>query len=359
MFCKMHSITRHLMSVMPPEKVHRFLLYMLKSGLLSSRGIKDDPALEVILWEKKFPNPVGLAAGFDRNAEVLTRVLSLGFGFAEAGTVTPRPQQGNPEPRFFCDPESCSFINRMGFPNQGGAVFKKNFERTLDCKPRPSGLFGINIGMNRNCKNPERDYCRLIRLFGPMADYFTINVSFPHVRSLSGLQNRENLLPLLNAVIEEREKSCGSSALPPLLVKLSPDLDENKIEEIAQTVIEAGIDGLIISNSSLKRPDFLPSSFSAQSGGLSGKAIGDQSTEVVRSMYKFTGGSIPIIGLGGVFTGEDAYEKIKAGASLVQIYSAMFFRGPLVAGLICRELKECLKNDGFNNVREAVGIDAG
>ena len=279
----------------------------------------------------------------------------MGFGFVETGTVTPKPQEGNPSPRIFRDGKNEAVINRMGFPNKGCDVFKDNIEKFLAQRPRPSGLVGINIGMNKDQKDPAKDYCSLLRHLGAYGDYFTINISSPNTPGLRNLQQRDNLLELVTLIKEERRKSCDKTFPPPLLVKLAPDLDEAQQSEIAETVLEAEIDGLILTNTTLERPDFLPEKFRNEMGGLSGKPLTEKSTSIIRNFYKLTQGKIPLIGAGGISSGADAYEKIKAGASLIQLYSALVYHGPELANQINRELLHLLEKEGFKSITEAVG----
>ncbi len=341
-----------------PETAHKVSINAMKHGLYFRLPAIDDERLSVTLWDRKFPNPVGLAAGFDKNAEAITPMLNMGFGFVEVGTVTPKPQEGNPRPRIFRDVANEAAINRMGFPNKGATVFKENIERFSKEKPRPNGLVGINIGMNKDQKDPAKDYCSLIKELGHYGDYFTINVSSPNTPGLRNLQKRENLLELITSVKEERLKSCNKDNLPPLLVKLAPDLKEGEQEEIAQTLLESEIDGIILTNTTLDRPDFLPKKFRSETGGLSGKPLTQKSTELIRNFYNLTKGKIPIMGVGGISSGADAYEKIKAGASLIQLYSALVFHGPELANQINKELLELLDRDGMNSITDAVGTAA-
>ncbi len=349
-----YDLFRPLIFKADPETAHHLTLKAMKSGLLPPCGSVNDPALEVKLWGLKFPNPVGLSAGFDKNAEVIGPAFKMGFGFVEAGTVTPKPQPGNPRPRVFRDEKSESVINRLGFPSEGMNVFKSNLESFLDSKHRPPGVLGINIGMNKNQSEPAKDYTALINMLGPMADYITINISSPNTPGLRDLQQRGPLMDLLGAVMAERKKSCGDHP-PPLLVKLAPDLTEEQQEEIAKTVLDSGIDGLILSNTTLERFDSLSGDFAAEKGGLSGRPLTAKSTAIISNFYKLTGGKLPIIGVGGISSGSDAYEKIQAGASLVQLYTSLVFRGPAVANSINQELLALLKKDGFKNISEATG----
>ncbi len=339
-----------------PEKAHDLTLKALRTGLLPSCGAVKSPVLESILWGLKFPNPIGLSAGFDKKGEVIGPMFDMGFGFIEAGTVTPKPQTGNPKPRVFRSPDHDAVINRMGFPNSGMGVFKDNISAFLSGKKRPKGVLGINIGMNKTQTEPARDYAILIRVLGPMADYLAVNISSPNTPGLRNLQKREPLLELLDVIKAERVKACGDHP-PPLLVKLAPDLDDGQRKELAETLVEAEVDGVILSNTTFDRPAYLPSSFSSEAGGLSGAPVRQKSTDIIRDFYMLTGGTLPIIGVGGVSCGRDAYEKIRAGASLVQLYSALIFKGPGIVNTINKELINLLKADGFDNIAQAIGAD--
>ncbi len=349
--------TKPIFHAMYPETAHKVGLTAMKCGLHPQYDALEDDRLKTTLWDRQFPNPVGLAAGFDKNAEVMSPMLKMGFGFVEVGTVTPKPQTGNPRPRVFRDLENEAVINRMGFPNKGLKVFKDNIEIFLETKPRPKGIVGVNIGMNKEQTDPAHDYCLLLRALCSYGDYFTINISSPNTPGLRNLQDRENLLPLLTRIKEEREKSCNKNFLPPLLVKLAPDLNEKQQEEIAQTIIEAQIDGLILTNTTLERPDFLPEKFRSEMGGLSGQPLTKKSTDIIRNFYALTKGKIPIIGAGGISSGQDAYDKIKAGASLVQLYSALVYHGPEIANQINTDLLKYLESDGLSSIKDAVGLD--
>lgn len=337
------------------EKAHGLGISALKSGLLPKSPAVSSPALETQICGLRFPNPVGMAAGFDKNAEVIAPLFSRGFGFVEVGTVTPKPQHGNPKPRVFRDPEAQAVINRMGFPNGGMNAFKDNVAKFLSQKPRPDGVLGINIGMNKSQSEPAKDYAVLIRALGPLADYLTINISSPNTPGLRDLQKREPLLDLIRTVQDERAKACGKNAPPPIFVKLAPDLDDAQCEELAQTAIDGKIDGLILGNTTLARPSHLNSKFASEKGGLSGQPLTDKSTAIIRKFYALTGGNMPIIGVGGVQNAEQAYDKIKAGASLIQLYTGFIYKGPCIAGTINEGLITLLEKDGFSNVKDAVG----
>ncbi|HOO51486.1 MAG TPA: quinone-dependent dihydroorotate dehydrogenase [Alphaproteobacteria bacterium] len=354
-----HALTPFLF-LLAPENAHQLTLKALRWTPPSLLNLffqkKTSSALEVCLWDRRFPNPVGLAAGFDKNAESINSLFSLGFGFVEAGTVTIKPQSGNPTPRIFRCPEQKAVINRMGFPNGGVALFKSNLEKFLSRKPRAKGVLGINIGMNKDQTEPAKDYTSLIRTLAPMADYLTINISSPNTPGLRNLQEKGPLTELLTAVLEERKKSCGSNP-PPLLVKLAPDLNDQQLEEIASVVMTLKIDGVILTNTTLERPEYLPQDFANEKGGLSGAPLTQKSTAIIRKFYQLTNGQIPIIGVGGISNAQEAYDKIRAGASLVQVYSALVYEGPGLANRINKELAELLKKDGFKSLEQAIGAD--
>ncbi len=354
----MYQSLKPLLFCLPAETAHQLTLGMLKytPTQLLPKYETTSPALKVSLWGRNFPNPVGLAAGFDKNAESLNGLFRLGFGFIEAGTVTVKPQIGNPRPRVFRCPDHNAVINRMGFPNCGVAVFKDNLRKFLEKKPRPNGVLGLNIGMNKDQTEPAKDYTALVRSLAPMADYLTINISSPNTPGLRNLQEKEPLTELLTAVIAERKASCGEFA-PPLLVKLAPDLTDAQLEDIASVLLALKIDGVILSNTTLSRPETLPASFREQKGGLSGAPLTDLSTGVIRHFYAITKGQIPIIGVGGIGCAKDAYAKIRAGASLVQLYSNLIFQGPSLPSMINAGLVDLLHADGFKTIADAVGAD--
>jgi dihydroorotate dehydrogenase len=354
----MYSLIRPFLFLLPPETAHQATLLGLRLGFapLLAKKSPADPALKTILWDRVFPNPVGLAAGFDKNAEVIAPLFQLGFGFVEIGTVTPKPQLGNPKPRIFREPKFQAVINRMGFPGLGIAKFKDNLAAFLAKKPRPAGVIGVNIGMNKDQSDPAKDYTALIRSIGPMADYLTINISSPNTPGLRNLQERGPLSELILAVMEERKSSCGAYP-PPILVKLAPDLSDDQLSEIASVLLALKVDGVILTNTTLARPDDLPEKFAAERGGLSGAPLTDISTGLIRRFYELTKGQIPIIGVGGIMSGLDAYAKIRAGASLVQVYSGLVFHGPALITRINTEISELLHADGFTQISDAVGAD--
>ncbi|PGH52985.1 dihydroorotate dehydrogenase (quinone) [Azospirillum palustre] len=339
-----------------PETAHGLTIKALKSGLVPPARGRDEPALHTRVWGLDFANPVGLAAGFDKNAEVVDAMLNLGFGFVEPGSVTPRPQPGNPRPRLFRLVEQRAVINRMGFNNEGLEVFAQRLERRRDSAKRAPGIVGANLGKNKDTVDAADDYVIGVRRLAPLADYLVVNVSSPNTPGLRALQGRNPLRALLERVLEARA-SCGLTRNPPLLLKIAPDLTVEDKSDIAAVALESGIDGLIVSNTTIARPDSIPAAMRSEAGGLSGRPLFEASTSVLREIYALTGGKLPIVGVGGVATGEDAYAKIRAGASLVQLYSAMVYAGPAVVHRIRRELAELLRRDGFQSVAEAVGAD--
>lgn len=355
---RLYPVIKPLLFAMDAESAHRLTINALKTIKPKPVTLPDDSSLRVTLWDRNFPNPLGLAAGFDKNAEVIAPLFGLGFGFVEVGTVTPRPQHGNPRPRVFRDPYHNAVINRMGFPNIGMNKFKANLEKFLDSRPRPAGMVGINIGMNKSQTDPAKDYCLLVRTLGPFADYISVNISSPNTPGLRNLQDPAAFLELTAQILEERAKACGKEMPPPLLVKLAPDLSTEQQEALAAAALQSGIDGLILGNTTLARPDALSPGFRDQKGGLSGEPLRDKSTEMIRNFYRLTQGKLPIIGVGGVSSARDAYDKIRAGASLVQLYSALVFKGPGMVKQTTTELAALLKADGFAQMKDAVGSGA-
>lgn len=300
----------------------------------------------------EFKNPVGMAAGFDKNAQVISPLLRQGFGFAEAGTVTPLPQPGNPKPRLFRLREDKAVINRLGFNNKGLDYFVKHFAR----RDHGLGIAGANIGKNKDTQEAAQDYVRGLNAVYPYADYITINISSPNTPLLRNLQEREPLSQLLSELINTK-KQCALTHKKniPLLLKIAPDIDAGQREDIAGTVLDKGIDGLIVSNTTISRPSSLQSIYKNETGGLSGSPLFGLSTSTLAEMYRLTKGKIPLIGVGGIASPEDAYLKICAGASLVQLYSALVYQGFGLVHAINHELPQLLKRDGFSHISEAIG----
>ncbi len=339
-----------------PETAHTITIRGLATGLTPPPPRVDDPALRVRLWGLDFANPVGLAAGFDKNAEVVDPLLRLGFGFVEAGSVTPRPQPGNPRPRLFRLPDQGAVINRMGFNNEGLDAFAGRLERRLASPRKGHGIVGANLGKNKDTAEAADDYALGVRRLAPLADYLAVNVSSPNTPGLRALQGRDPLRRLLARVLAERA-SCALAKVPPLLLKIAPDLTDEDKADIAAVALESGIDGLIVSNTTIARPDDLPERFRAEAGGLSGRPLLQRSTALLGEMFRLTGGRLPLVGVGGIASGADAYAKIRAGASLVQLYTALVYHGPFLVSAINRDLLARLKADGFATLQSAVGAD--
>ncbi|WP_044641257.1 quinone-dependent dihydroorotate dehydrogenase [Risungbinella massiliensis] len=347
-----------------PEKAHHLTIQSLK-WMQSQKIMRDlftkqtktlDERLRVQLFGIDFANPVGLAAGFDKHANVYSGLASLGFGFIEVGTITPRPQAGNPQPRLFRSPADDAVINRMGFNNDGVAAAKKSFHSL----PRPDVPIGINLGKNKDTPNEEasKDYLIGLRELYLEGDYFVINISSPNTQGLRDLQEESALKELLDSIVSQREslvKETGRKR--PLFVKLAPDLSDDQLGAAVETILAAGIDGIVATNTTLGRDGLTDPNVAAEAGGLSGKPVRDKSTEIIRKIYQITRGRIPIIGVGGIFTGKDAWDKIRAGADLVQVYTGMIYRGPYIAKYVNEELTKLLDQHQISSIRELVGSD--
>jgi dihydroorotate dehydrogenase len=335
---------------LPAEAAHRVTIRLAKVfSPLFPEARADNPRLGVDVLGIHFPNPIGLAAGFDKDAEVPDAMLRFGFGFVECGTLTPKPQWGNAKPRLFRLREDGAVINRMGFNNRGIESVVSRLARR-----GRSGIVGINIGANKDSADRIADYAIGFRCLAQLGDYVTVNVSSPNTPGLRGLQNRDELQRLLRTLTDARS-SIGAKM--PLLLKIAPDLDEQAMDEIAAVVLEAGIEGLIVSNTTIARPASLRSVDAKEAGGLSGKPLFEPSTHVLKQMRQRVGNRVVLVGVGGVSSGADAYAKIRAGASLVQLYTALAYEGPGLVTRIKRELLECLTRDGFARMADAIGID--
>lgn len=350
----LYPLARPFLRCIDPEAAHRLTVGALKLGLVPAARGPDDPVLATNVFGIGFPNPIGLAAGFDKDAEVPDAMLALGFGFAEAGTVTPQPQPGNSGKRLFRLDEDEAVINRFGFNSKGLAAFTERLAVRKGAGRK--GIVGANVGKNRETKDAGADYATGVEAVARLADYIVVNLSSPNTPGLRALQARAEMEELLLRVLEARRRAMpGGTRLPPLLAKVGPDLGEQELRDIADVVTKNGVDGLIIGNTTVDRPAHLSSSHKNEQGGLSGKPLLPKSNACLSAMYQYSGGRIPIIGCGGVASGADAYAKIKAGASLVQLYSAMVFQGPGLITRIKRELAALLRADGFKSVAEAVG----
>lgn len=406
------------------ESAHVAAVWAASRGLLP-RDTRPDPAsLRVAAFGREFRNPLGLAAGFDKDAEGAAALLDLGFGFVEVGSITPRPQPGNPKPRVFRVPSQRAIINRYGFNSKGHepalkliSEFRARFP--IDCSapppketllsahhPAAPGRLGINLGKNKEQEDASKDYAEGARRFAPLADFLVVNVSSPNTPGLRALQGKKALTDLLKAAVAARDagvkeagvgvdhrhrssekkglfggvfssssssnsssssspSAAASSHTPPLLVKIDPDLDDAAAADVAAAALAAGVDGIVVSNTTVSRPASLISapdcgpSLAAEAGGLSGLPLREASTRAVARMYRLTKGKLPIVGVGGVDSGEACYEKIRAGATLVELYTSLAYQGPALVPRCKKRLAELLRRDGFSCVAEAVGVDAG
>jgi dihydroorotate dehydrogenase len=337
-----------VLRALDPERAHRLTLRALALGLAPKSRMPDPPSLAQTLFGLSFPNPIGLAAGFDKDVEAPDALLGLGFGFVETGTVTPRPQAGNPRPRLFRLPEDAAVINRMGFNNQGHEAALKR----LQARAGRPGIVGINIGANKDSADPIADYASGLETLGPHASYVTVNISSPNTPGLRGLQAREPLERLLATLAQTRARL---SLKRPVLLKIAPDLGEGALEDIVSLALAHGLDGLIISNTTIARPPSLKSAKAQEYGGLSGVPLMAPSTQLLAKAAALAAGKLALIGVGGIGSGADAYAKIKAGASLVQLYTALAYQGPALIQRIKRELAMLLAADGFATIGQAVG----
>jgi dihydroorotate dehydrogenase len=344
------NLIRPFLGLLPPEFAHRATIQALRLGLAGQAHAPDDPILAIDCFGLHFANPVGMAAGFDKNAEVIKGALGLGFGFVEFGTVTPRPQRGNRRPRIFRLPEQRAIINRLGFNNDGLDKACDHVARWRKSS-KPKGPVGGNIGRNKDAPDAIADYVTCAKRLSPLVDYLTVNVSSPNTPGLRALQSRAALTEILHAV----KDACLRPV--PVLVKIAPDLIVAELEDIALAVADSSIDGIIVTNTTLQRPDGLPPDLAAQGGGLSGKPLFPMATDVLRHMYRLTEGRVPLIGAGGISSADDAYTKIRAGASLLQLYTALTYQGPGLIGRIKSGLAERLKADGYARLQDAVGAD--
>jgi len=340
-----------LMRGLDAETAHGIALKALAAGFAGRDSGRDDPVLATEALGLRFRNPIGLAAGFDKDAVAVLPLMRLGFGFVEAGTVTPRPQAGNPRPRLFRLAEDAAVINRMGF-NNGGL---DGYLARLRDLPRPlPAVFGANVGINKDGADPERDYPALYAAVAPFADYVAVNVSSPNTPGLRDLQGEERLASILDAIAATR---ATLDRTPPLLVKIAPDLADDALAPIVNACLTRGVAGLIVSNTTIARPP-LASPQAKEAGGLSGAPLFGPSTEVLRKVFRIARGRLTLIGVGGIATPEQAYAKIRAGASLVQFYTGFAYAGPVLPRRLADGLAALLKRDGFTSVADAVGKDA-
>jgi len=348
----MFSILRPFLFNIDPETAHDLAIKSLKFNPLPSKmfEVEDEQMLKVQLLGKNFPNPIGLAAGFDKSAEAYNSLLRLGFGFVEVGTVTPLKQFGNPKPRIFRLKDDYALINRLGFNNDGIEIIKNRIKS--DGK---KGILGVNIGPNKETKNQKNDFCLGLKNFFDIADYITVNISSPNTEGLRDFHDQEKLKDLLLALNKIKKENKTDISL---LLKVSPDIEDNHISEIVDVATKNDIAAIILTNTTNGNRDNLRSKIKKEEGGLSGEPLQQISTNMIKKFYKQLNGKIPIIGVGGVNSGKSAYEKIIAGASLLQLYTGFVYRGPSAAKDIKKELIQILKTEGLNNIKEAIGKEA-
>jgi dihydroorotate dehydrogenase len=346
-----YSLIKPVLWRIDPERAHRLALWVLAHN--PAGALSDDPRLQVRVLGRQFGNPIGLAAGFDKDAKAWRQAARLGFGFVEVGSVTPRPQSGNPKPRLFRLEKDRAVINRMGFNNDGVEAMAARLRYTW---PADGIVLGVNLGKNKETEDAAADYEIGAQRLGDRCDYMVINVSSPNTPGLRALQGKAPLSELIARTHRALAESDAPTP-PPLLLKIAPDLTDQDLADIAEVAVEGKLAGLIATNTTIARPAGLDPRHAAQAGGLSGRPLFEPSTRVLRDLYRLTQGRLPLIGTGGISSGADAYAKIRAGASLVQLYSALVFEGPYLVHRLKRELLECLERDGLSAISEAVGLD--
>ena len=336
-----YPLLKSLLFYFDAELAHKITINLLKTYQI--KNSIEHQSLKSNIFGLNFPNPVGLAAGFDKNSEVPKNIINLGFGFSEVGTVTPLPQKGNPKPRVFRLKNNQAIINRLGFNNDGFEIVRKRLGKI------GKNNIGVNIGANKNSEDFINDYLKGIEFFSSVASYLTINISSPNTPGLRDLEAIENFGLLLSGIDELRSKSKDIKL--PILIKISPDINQDDLEILCEKVLSSSIDGLIISNTTISRYSI----DSSEEGGLSGQPIFDSSTSMLNKVYKYTDGKIPLIGVGGIDSAETAWNAIRNGSSLIQLYSAMVFQGPSVVKSVTKGLKSKIDNNGFTDLQEAVG----
>lgn len=361
----MYQLIRQYLFQQDPEEIHEKTIHALKLVEDSAPGkalmrmvfqLRNE-RLETNLWGLKFPNPVGLAAGFDKNAEVYHALGAMGFGFVEVGTITPQGQPGNPKPRLFRLSEHQAVINRMGFNNLGAYLASQHL---IDFAYSDVPI-GINIGKNKVTPNEEAasDYSKCLDMLYAYGHYFVINISSPNTPNLRDLQETESLRVLIRAVREKAaELEARGVKKKPILLKVAPDMSDEQMHDVVHAAVEEGISGIIATNTTLSREAVANHPKADEAGGLSGRPLTERSTEWVKQIYQEIGDKVPIIGVGGIYNGEDAYNKIRAGASLVQVYTGMIYQGPGIAKQINKQLLKLMARDGFTHISEVVGVDA-
>ena len=347
-----YPLVRPLLFRLDPETAHGIVIKLLKCGLGPKLATADDPILHTKVCGLDFSNPVGLAPGFDKHCEVIAAILRFGFGFTELGGVVPLPQPGNPRPRLFRVTEAKAAINRFDFNSPGFEVAAKRVAAWHSSKKKVGDIVGVNIAKGNHYTDAAQAYILGLKTFAPYLDFVTVNVSCPNTPGLRNLEGREQLAGLLKPVMAAWQTLPKK---PRVFVKIAPDQTEQQQEDIAEVVLESGVHGLIIGNTSTMRPSGIPPELAKERGGLSGKPLFAPSTHTLAQMYRLTKGKIPLIGTGGISSGADAYAKILAGAALVQLYTALIFEGPFLVPRLKRDLAALLKRDGFKSVSEAVG----
>lgn len=348
-----YNLVGPVIRLFDPESAHGWALAAIKQGWVPQPKPFEDARLAINLWGMEFANPVGLAAGFDKNAVVPDAMLRQGFGLVEVGSVTPRAQPGNPRPRLFRLSEDRAVINRNGFNNDGMEAMADRLEQRQN---KAKGWVGVNFGKNKDTEEALDDYVAGINRLARYADYIVVNVSSPNTPGLRALQGKEPLSRLMQGVRKALD-GLNLEPCPPLLLKVAPDLTDEDKQDIANVVLEEGVDGMIATNTTIERPNTLQSHNKSETGGLSGQPVFERSTAVLSDLYALTQGKIPLIGVGGIGNGAQAYAKIRAGASLVQLYTAMVYDGPGLANDIKRQLVELMAADGFSKLSDAVGAD--
>jgi len=345
----MFSKIRSLIFKIDPEKAHTLAIKSLKLNLVSNifDDNKNDPIFKTKIFNKELDNPIGIAAGFDKNAEVYNALFRLGFGFVEVGTITPLKQYGNPKPRVFRLVEDEALINRLGFNNHGAKIIYDRIKSN-----NKLGFLGVNVGPNKDSNDRMNDYLIGLKTFHEVADYITINISSPNTENLRNFHEENKLQELLKSILKEKNDLNSDISV---VVKISPDIDESQINLISEILLENKIDAIIISNTSEASRDILSDTQRHQKGGLSGKPIENKSNILINKFYRLLKGKIKIIGVGGVDSGKAAYDKFIAGADLIQLYTGMVFKGPNIAGIIKKDLKDLLLRDGVKNFTEIIG----
>jgi dihydroorotate dehydrogenase len=341
------------LQLLPPESAHALAMRALRQGRPWPGNLPASPRLRTRFLGFELPHPLGLAAGFDKNAEAVPGLFKLGFSFVEIGTVTPRPQAGNPRPRLFRLRRQQALINRMGFNNDGLDAVRARLEK-LGALPGP---IGANIGANRDSADPIADYVAGLRGLYPLVDYLTVNVSSPNTPGLRDLQRRDRLDLLLRALLKTRDSLSPTGAPKPLLLKIAPDLTAADEAEVAEIALARGIDGLVISNTTTTRPDALIGRHRHEPGGLSGPPLAPRSAEQLGRFFRLTAGRLPLVGVGGIASGADAYQRIRAGASVLQLYTALVYQGPGVIRRLLGELDRRLAEAGCARLSDAIGGD--